>query len=486
MQKRHFIIGFITVLMLFCVEIVQSQQIFSRTYGHFDFNYGKDIISCGTGYFVLGNTGLNDGNSVPMLIHIDSVGHILKTGFGVSNGVMSASKFVQRGNKLYVCGNIQNLATNDYDCFLSIFDTTLVLEKTTVYGGSSWDFAQSIIIQDTLIFVGGNSYSTTNGFSWGTITKLNLNGDSLNTYYYGTDGEAKINSLIVRGDSELLFTGTYQASDSLVSSAFIASFTLNGVLNWSKNLSADLGKSEANCITEGIWGHIAICGVTEKFDSVSMKDGFAYVLQNDNSYYRHEIYNNISNLKDEIFTSIAPTIEGDFFIGGTTKSFGAGGSDLYFFKINFGAWWLWSTTFGDVKDEDATKIIYQPSDSGFVLCGSSTFFGNFNNNILVVKTTKALTFDTNPTHELSVASMGKPISFSAYPNPTNGKISVKGEFSESIQYIEVWDLSGRKLGVISKENFDSNVVDLSQFASQILFLKIITSKGVETIKVLKQ
>lgn len=485
MVKRYFIFVFLSLILILGNEPCKSQQVFTKTYGHFDFNYGKDVVNSGSGYFVLGNSGLNNGNSVPMLIHIDSIGHILKTGFGLSDGVMSASKFLLKDNKLYVCGNIQNTTTNDYDCFLSIYDSALTLEKTVVYGGNSWDFSHQVISQDTLIFVGGNSYSTTNGFSQGTITKFNLSGDSLSTYYFGTDGEASIHSLISRGDTELLFTGTYQASDSLFSAAFIASMDYNGTLNWCKNLSNELGPSVGNDISEGIWGHIAICGTTEKYDTVSMKDGFAYVLGNNNEYYRHEIYNFNCPL-DEEFKSLTPTSEGDFFIGGTTKSYGGGGFDLYLFKINFGAWWLWSNSFGGSGDEDVSKILYQPSDSGFILCGTSRSFGNFNENILVLKTTNKDTLDLNPTHELSIMNNLPQLDFSAFPNPTTGRIRINGMFTREIKRIEVLDISGRLLGTIPKENLFENSIDLSDYASQLLFIKVVTEKGTQTLKVIKQ
>jgi hypothetical protein len=485
MLKRYFILVFITTILIFGNEPCKSQQVFSKTYGHFDFNYGKDVINIGTGFYVMGNSGINNGNSVPMLIHIDSIGHILKTGFGASDGVMSASKFAQKDDKLYVCGNIQNTATNDYDCFLSIYDTSLVLEKTVVYGGSSWDFSQCIIIQDTLVFVGGNTYSTSNGFSSGTITKFNLNGDSLSTYYFGVDGEAAINSFIVRGDTELLFTGSYQAPDSLFSAAFIASMSYNGTLNWFKNLSSELGPSVGNDIAESTLGHIAVCGTSEKYDTVSMKDGFAYVLGSDNNYYRHEIYN-FNSLLDEEFKSITPTAEGDFYIGATTKSYGAGGTDLYFFKINFGAWWLWSNSFGGSGNEDVSKILYQPSDSGFILCGTSRSFGNFNENILVVKTTNKDTLDLNPTHELVVQNYAEQLNINAFPNPTRDKITFAGEQTVFIKYVEILDISGRTLGLIPKENLTDNTLDLSAFASQLLFVKVAMAKGTQMLKVIKQ
>ena len=156
------------------------------------------------------------------------------------------------------------------------------------------------------------------------------------------------------------------------------------------------------------------------------------------------------------------------------------------FKVSSGGWWLWSSTYGNVYDENAAQIIYQPSDSGFILCGSSRYFGDFNDNILVIKTTKNLTFDQNPTHELSVSSYAENACFLAFPNPAKDKITFEGKQTENIKYIEILDISGRTLGVVPKENMIANSLDLSLFVPQLLFIKVVTKKGTQTLKIVKQ
>jgi len=461
-----------------------GQQIFAKTYGQFDFNMGKDIIIDGSNYYVLANSGLNNSSSAPMILRIDSIGHVLKIGYSNSAGIMSASRFVKKGNKIYACGTIQNTLSNDYDCFLTLFDTSLVTEKTTIFGGNSWDFAHCIAVSDTLIFVGGKSFSTTNGFACGIISKFNTNGDSLATYYFGLNGEASIKSLIIRGDTELIYTGSYQAPDSTVSSAFVTSANFNGALNWSKNLSADLGKSIGSDLTKGLNDKIAICGTTEIDEATSMKDAFVYVLQSNGNYDNHLIYGT-NCPDDEIFTSITTTDEGDYFLCGNTKCIGAGANDVYLFKTNAGGWWMWSTSYGQENEDYASRICYQPLDSGFVMVGSSIDYGNFNTNILVVKTDKSLSLQYNPTHEVSIARYSNNVGLSVFPNPAYDLVHIQGDV-ESILAIEILDISGRILAQINKDNIVNNAFSVSQFASQILLIKIKSLKGMQTVKIVKQ
>lgn len=343
--KRSLLIVFILLSIL---TQVNSQQVFTKTYGHFDYNYGKDILVEPDGYFVLGNTGLNNGNSTPMLIKTDTAGKITKFTYQNSNDILSASKFIRIEDKLYICGTKNNTATNDYDCFLSIYDTTLTFIKTVTFGGNSWDFANKIAHIDTLLFIVGQSYSTSNGFSWGTISKFNLNGDSLATYYYGMDGEASINSLITRGDTELVFTGWYQAPDSLFSSAFAASYTLDGTLNWDKNLSKDLGQSVGKDITNGKFDNIYLCGTTEIFSATSKEDAFIYILDYKGDSIRRLIQ---THSNDDGMTSIATNTVGNILTAGYTKTYGGGGKDFWFLKFDENGYFIDGNNFGTQYDD---------------------------------------------------------------------------------------------------------------------------------------
>lgn len=485
MATKNFFLFLFILISLFSQGF--SQQIFSKTYGHFDYNYGKDILPWNNGYVILGNSGANNGNAVPMLIQIDTAGNIQKVGFGQNsnNEIISASKFAYHDNQWYVTGTIQNTNTNDYDCFLSIFDTTLTQLKTTIYGGSSWDFARGIAISDTNVFIVGNTYSTPNGYSWGTITQFNLEGDSIHNFYFGSDGEAQINNLIIRGDTELVFTGDYQHPDSIFRAAFVASTTFIGSQNWNNNFSADLFKSCGNGITSNINNRIVCCGVTERYDTTSMKDGFICIIGSNGDYISYRIFNVQAN-KDDEFMSITSTNEGNVFITGTSKSFGMGDNDISFYKLDSDGSWKWSTTFGQVYDDLSSKIIYSPSDSGFVFCGSSGYFGNFNNNILVVRTTNALTLNYTPTHQIGIEQYNADNTLHVFPNPAQNQLTIQKEGSSESMKVDIYDLNGRTISSHRFTNSSSNTIDLSDIAPQLLIVKVTKENGVSVFKIMKK
>ena len=73
----------------------------------------------------------------------------------------------------------------------------------------------------------------------------------------------------------------------------------------------------------------------------------------------------------------------------------------------------------------------------------------------------------------------KDISVSIYPNPTNGKITIQ---SEGIEKIELIDLQGR-IFYVSEEKCNISDIDFGEKSKGIYFVKIQTSKGIITKKI---
>ncbi|MCH8330757.1 MAG: T9SS type A sorting domain-containing protein, partial [Bacteroidetes bacterium] len=82
--------------------------------------------------------------------------------------------------------------------------------------------------------------------------------------------------------------------------------------------------------------------------------------------------------------------KGFFYILGTTTSFGSGGRDIYFIKVDSNGNHIWSRTFGGSLDEDlsglSSRTIMQTSDGGFAILASTNSFGAGNSDFFLIKT----------------------------------------------------------------------------------------------------
>jgi chitodextrinase len=113
-----------------------------------------------------------------------------------------------------------------------------------------------------------------------------------------------------------------------------------------------------------------------------MKDG--YVIWIDSlGNKRNELY--LGGGNDDAISKIIAVSDGNFVVVGSTKSFGAGKSDMYVAKISPTATILWERTIGDSESDGATGVIEAP-DGGLIISGWMTAHGATSADFSIIKT----------------------------------------------------------------------------------------------------
>ena len=79
------------------------------------------------------------------------------------------------------------------------------------------------------------------------------------------------------------------------------------------------------------------------------------------------------------------TSDGGYVIVGNTDSFGGGGTDVYFIKIDAERQDTWIRTFGE-ENADVGLSGQQTNDGGYILCGYTFSFGKGGQDVLLIKT----------------------------------------------------------------------------------------------------
>ena len=82
--------------------------------------------------------------------------------------------------------------------------------------------------------------------------------------------------------------------------------------------------------------------------------------------------------------SIIQTSDGSYVIAGTTRSFGAGGEDVYVIKLDANGNLQWTKTIGGPESEGGNSLI-QTSDGSYVIAGTTRSFGAGGEDVYVVK-----------------------------------------------------------------------------------------------------
>jgi hypothetical protein len=91
------------------------------------------------------------------------------------------------------------------------------------------------------------------------------------------------------------------------------------------------------------------------------------------SYYQDSVTwrKTFGGLQDDLAKSIIQSGDGNLILAGQTKSYGAGGSDIYILKIDLDGNQIWSRTIGGVLDDGANAVA-QAADGGYVIAGYTT------------------------------------------------------------------------------------------------------------------
>lgn len=95
----------------------------------------------------------------------------------------------------------------------------------------------------------------------------------------------------------------------------------------------------------------------------------------------HKLY---GGPEDDGVTKMVRTADGAFALLGFTESYGAGIKDAYLTKVDSMGAVLWRKTYGGIGNENV-HAMSATDDGGFILCGSTTSYGPFAQNVLMIR-----------------------------------------------------------------------------------------------------
>lgn len=251
------------------------------------------------------------------------------------------------------------------------------------FGGAEDDFGMSLqkTIDNGIVFVGSTTSSSTGGFDI-LLVKTDSAGNTIWEKTFGGPGNDYASSLKVTPDGGFIIVGTTNSFGPRGMNVYIVRVDPAGNLLWSSvygGSAEDRGNSV--CLTSNGY---AVIGTTKSFGAGGTD---AYVINIDNQ--GNELFSSTYGAEDsETGKVIAQTNDGGFILGGVTYSSGAGSSDVYLTKIDISGTIEWTKTYGGINTEEIGSLVIS-NDNSYVLTGTSNSFGAGNSDVYIMKTDSA-------------------------------------------------------------------------------------------------
>jgi hypothetical protein len=252
----------------------------------------------------------------------------------------------------------------------------MVWNKT--YGNSNTDESTNFIIQSNDGGYALMGFATRSGVSNEWLIKIDANGNMLWNQTYISPLTFAPRMLIQTSDGGYAMGGvantTTQGNDFL-----LAKTDSLGVMLWNKTYGG-AGDDSATGLALAADGGYVLAGYTNS-SVVSGQDGWLVKTDVNGNTLWNMTYGGAGN---DSFQRIIRTNDGGYAISGVTNSFGAGGNDLWFVKVDSLGNTQWTRTFGGAL-ADSGAMLRQTTDGAYVVIGNTASFGAGGQDFNLVK-----------------------------------------------------------------------------------------------------
>jgi hypothetical protein len=260
------------------------------------------------------------------------------------------------------------LQVRDSDGLTAIHSETLSLgfplafDKT--FGGNDFDFGSDVQqTADGGFAVLGYTKSFGSGSYDIYLIKTDEAGNKLWTQTYGGSAADVGYALRITSDGNWIVTGSTQSFGAGKSDVWLLQTDAQGNMLFSKTFGGT-DDDEGNAIIQTSDGGFLIVGNTRSFGAGGSD---VWLIKTDAN--GQKIWDRtVGGPQDDLGLAVCEASDG-FLLTGATASFGNGGYDLYLCKTDFSGNVLWQKTFGGALDEKGYAIVRQ-NDGTIAICGS--------------------------------------------------------------------------------------------------------------------
>lgn len=466
----------------------EAQVSFFKIFSNEGYDYGEGVTEWkDSSYYVCGtSSSFNDAPSDAFLLKLSKTGDFeWSRNYGGSESDLGRRVLNWRDSIFFIAGYSNSGNNGDFNFALWKVDTlgNLIAAKQINYSG--WErLNDALIVQDSALYLVGETNATDNGFTNGYIVKTDLNGDSLWTVNLGGTGDDVLNALVAKNDTSFYALGATYVADSNATKGWIVHFDHHGTILWSNYYGLDHHYALNDAYLQ--FGNIYAVG-THTYRPLGDQDEFLLV----------------TDLAGTMLNETAVHSDGDVFYDQVVE-YGSGGkvyiashyknqySVAYSTDVGITRFYdnlVWDMAYVNVGfiDEEFNNDLLATKDGGAIAVGYTTLSGLGGSGVYVLKIGPNDDFpvvdQTNVTGLLDVIEFSlEEVQASMFPNPANETVTIQ---LNEVAHCIIRSTQGQEVYAGSMEA--TAQVTVSDWKAGMYFVTLILQDGRQaTMKLLVQ
>ncbi|NKQ39245.1 MAG: PGF-CTERM sorting domain-containing protein [Methanosarcinales archaeon] len=365
----------VSIFTTFIMPVMATDTVaWDRTFGGFWWDGAQSVQQTTDGGFIIvGVTNsFGAGDRDVWLIKTDVSGNEeWNRTFGKSGreGAFSVQQTTDGG--FIMAGRTDSIGAGYRDMWLIKTDAAGNKEWDRAFGGSDWDGAQSVQqTEDGGFIIAGTTQSFGAGKSDFWLIKTDAAGNKeWNRTFGGSDWDSAW-SVQQTADNGFIIAGVTDSFGAGYRDMWLIKTDAAGNKEWDRTFGG-LGDDWAFSVQQTKNSGFIIAGETDSFRMGNIDD--VWLVKTD-AFGNEEWNRTFGGFYLDSAQSVQQTKDGGFIIAGKTKSFGAGGSDVWIVKTDYAGNKEWNHTLGG-SDRDLARSIQQTSNGGFIIAGETESFG---------------------------------------------------------------------------------------------------------------
>ncbi len=359
---------------------------FIKTFGDTRRDRGINLIETNDGGFaIVGYTSsFGAGGEDVYLVRTDPYGKMLWYRTYGGEGTDNGWDILQtEDNGFMILGFTDSFGAGEMDIYLIRTDSDGQKLWERTFGEAKSEYGWALAgTPDGGFVLAGQTDSIGEGDKDGYLVKVDANGDELWSQTYGGPEEDRLYSVDRCVDGGFVLTGTTKSFGADNRNAYLIKTNSSGALEWmqvfGENLD-DVGHSVRQTMDKGY----IVTGYTKSFGAANY-DIWMIKADDTGQLEWQKFY---GETRDDRTIYGEQTDDGGYIFVGYSKSFGAGGWDVFLVRAEPTGEVLWHKTFGGRSDDTGYTVI-QASDQGFILTGETYSFGEGGGDMLLIKVDK--------------------------------------------------------------------------------------------------